>query len=145
MIAIFIAVLPYAFWRRWCGQHAVRAAYSGSYERVVPQDRVHAERLVRDLRHSEIDHDRREGERIIAGGLVLARHEVEHPVQRDARGLTQVLVEPEGEPGVPDARGRLLERYVIANAQRDLRVDRRLDRGARDFTVALLRCSRGSV
>ena len=64
-------------------------------KRVVAQDRVHAEHLVDDLRHAQVDDDRGERERVRPREAVLALHQVEHPVDRDPGSEPEVLVEAE--------------------------------------------------
>ena len=54
-----------------------------------------------------------------------------------SRRVAEVLVEAERQPGAVDAGDRPLEREVVAHVERDLRLDRRLDRRPRDLTVAL--------
>ena len=88
-----------------------RAAAARSPNRVVAQDRVHAEHLVDDLGDAEVDDDRREAR---------ARPPRESPCSRSIRSSipstairaarAEVLVEAERQPGAVDPGDRPLER-----------------------------------
>ncbi len=106
-------------------------------ERVVAQDGVDAEVAVHDLRHAQVDDDRRERERVPAGEAELALHQLDHAVGGDLRGATEMLVEAEREPRAVDPRDRPLEPQVLAEVEGHLRFDGTLDRRPRDLAVAL--------
>ena len=55
---------------------------------------------------------------------VLAAHQVEHPVDRDPRGAAECSSKPNVEPGAVDPGDRPLELEVVADVERQLRLDR---------------------
>ena len=60
-------------------------------------------------------------ERLASAEPVLAHHELEHPLDRERSRLVEILVEPEGQPGLGRPRDRPLEPQVVADRERELR------------------------
>jgi hypothetical protein len=99
---------------------------------------VHAERLVDDLCHAQVDDHARQGQRIVTRDAVQLLQEVEHPVDRDPRRTREILVEAERNPLIAGARSGPVDR-LVADSERQLGLGGALDRRAGHLAVALRR------
>ncbi len=104
------------------------------------KDCVHALGAVHELRDSQVGDDTREGKSLAPLETELAAHELEERIDRDRRGLVEILVEAEREPCFRCPGDRRRQRQVVANGDREpCALDGSLDRELRDLAVTLRR------
>ena len=82
---------------------------------LVEQHSVDAADSVDELRHTQVYDGARERQRVLPGKAELARHQVEHSVQRLRCGFVEIFAETEGDPGFRSVGVRGVELKVVPN------------------------------